>query len=81
MRMAVIRRLMLTAICAVAIAVSGVSAPPPAAALVPCGSIQADAMPAADPSHPGQFSPQRGPCDDSLPARPALQPPALILPA
>ena len=78
--MAVIRPVVLTAICAAAMALSGVLAPP-AVAQVPCGSIQADAGPAAGPSHPGQVSPQRGPCDDSLPARPALQPPALILPA
>ena len=62
-------------------AFSGALAPPAATALVPCGTSLTVTLPAEDPSHPGQFSPERGPCDDSAPATPPLQPPALILPA
>ena len=81
MTMAFIRRLLPPAVCAAAIALSGALAPPMAVAVVPCGTSLTNTLPAEDPSRPGQFSPERGPCDDSLPATPPLQPPALILPA
>ena len=78
--MAFIRRLLPTAVCTAAIALSGALAPQSAFAHMPCGSSLKDSLPAAGPSHPGQFSPERGPCDDSVPSTPQLQPPALILP-
>ena len=79
--MAFIRRLLPAAVCTVAMALSGAVASPPVAALVPCGFSLKGSPPADGPSHPGQFSPESGPCDDNVPSSPQLQPPALILPA
>jgi hypothetical protein len=80
--MALIWRPLPVAICAAAIALGGALAPPPqAVALVPCGKSLSDSMPATGPSQPGQLRPERGPCDDSIPSSPQLQPPPLILPS
>jgi hypothetical protein len=76
----IIQRLLAAALCAAAMGLSGAYAPPLAAAMVPCGTSLKDSMRADDPSHPGQFTPESGPCDDSLPSGPPAQAPPLILP-
>ena len=62
-------------------ALSGALVLPPASALVPCGSSLKDSLPAAGPSNPGQFSPERGPCDDSVPLLLTLTVPPGVLDA
>ena len=78
--MNVIQRLLPAALCAAAISFSGAYAPPQAAAMVPCGTSLRDSVRADYPSHPGQFSPEGGPCEDSSPPGPPAQAPHLILP-
>ena len=79
--MAHVRRLAFAVLCAAAMALSGAIAPQAAVAQVPCGTSLKDTLRGHEQSHPGQFSPERGPCEDSVPSSPQLQPPPLILPA